>query len=463
MRSTFLLLSLFIFQSSFSQVDFSTKVNDLPKEFFSKNRDNLREMMPDRSVAVFFSGVEKVKSNDVNFPFFQDPNFYYLTGFKEADALLMIFKEPYDYDGKKINEMIFVPGKTTEHEIWHGSQLGTKGVVEELGIEPALVNHEFADVNFEFDYFDHILYHLPYGVITDNPDSRGDLASMLKHFNFKTDSLKYRREEDNLVSMMEFLREIKTEDELVIMQRAIDITCEAHKELMKSIDESYNEYNAEALIEYTFRNYGAEGPGFPSIVGGGGNSCVLHYTSNNAELKKGDLLVVDIGAQYGMYSADITRTIPVSGAFTEEQKIIYELVLEAQQAGIEACKPGNKFWDPHIEATQVIERGLKSLGITKKSYQARKYFMHGTSHYLGLDVHDAGSYQSLRKNNVITVEPGIYIPEGSDCDEKWWNIGIRIEDDILITDGEPVNLSSCVPSEIEEIENLMKEDVNSEN
>ena len=172
----------------------------------------------------------------------------------------------------------------------------------------------------------------------------------------------------------------------------------------------------------------------------------------------GDLLVVDIGAEYHGYAADVTRTLPVNGKFTKEQKTIYNIVLKAQIAGIRACKVGNKFWAPNIAAISVIKKGLLQVGLIEKGFEYRKYFMHGTSHYLGLDVHDAGLYGILKPGNVITVEPGIYIPEGSDCDPKWWNIGIRIEDDVLITSAGPDILSDCVPKSVEEIEKLMQEE-----
>jgi Xaa-Pro aminopeptidase len=184
----------------------------------------------------------------------------------------------------------------------------------------------------------------------------------------------------------------------------------------------------------------------------------LHYSSNRKQLNGQDMLVADAGAEYHGYTADITRTLPTDGHFSTEEKAIYNIVLEAQKAGIKACLPGNNFWDPHQAALKVIQKGLAELGITKNAKDYTKYFMHGTSHYLGLDVHDAGLYGRLQPGNVITVEPGIYIAEGSDCDPKWWNIGVRIEDDILITDAQPINMSASVPREIEEIEQLMKEE-----
>lgn len=436
-------------------VDVSKKADDANKNFFKKNREELRNLMPERSVALVFSGIEKVRSNDVNFPFHQDPDFYYLTGFNEPDALLILFKEPYEIDNDMVTEIIFVPGKSKEYEMWHGYRMGTAGVKNELGFSHAFTNTEFPDFKIRFELFDKILYNIKEGVLCDDPNYRGDIASLMKHFLFQTDSLKRRLDDQMLSSKLAVLREIKKELEIEKLRKAIDITCLSHSELMKQIDTSFAEYKAQALIEYVFRSNGGDGPGFPSIVGGGANTCVLHYTANNSNLKDGDLLVVDIGAQYEHYSADVTRTIPVNGKFSEEQRLIYELVLRAQNAGIAKCVPGNKFWDPHDAATEVIQKGLKSLGIIKKEYESKKYFMHGTSHYLGLDVHDAGSYQPLRVNNLITVEPGIYIPEGSDCDKKWWNIGIRIEDDILITTQGPQNLSDCTPREIADIEALM--------
>jgi Xaa-Pro aminopeptidase len=218
------------------------------------------------------------------------------------------------------------------------------------------------------------------------------------------------------------------------------------------------EYQAQAILEYFFKHFGAEYPGFPSILGAGENSCILHYVTNRRTLADGDLLVADVGAEYHGYTADVTRTLPVNGKFSPEQKIIYDIVLEAQTAGIKAARAGNKFTEPHNKATEIIQKRLMEQGIIKSPMEHRLYFMHGTSHYLGLDVHDAGLYGSLAPGNVITVEPGVYIPEGSPCDPKWWNIGVRIEDDILITKGEPVNLSGAAPRTTEQIEALMKEE-----
>jgi Xaa-Pro aminopeptidase len=211
----------------------------------------------------------------------------------------------------------------------------------------------------------------------------------------------------------------------------------------------------EAKGEYTFHYHGAEDIGYPSICGSAENGCVLHYEKNRRPLSPGDLILLDMGAEYHGYTADITRTLPVSGGFTAEQRAVYDIVLRAQEAGIRACKTGNAFREPHNAAYREVAAGLLELGLITTEKQAKQYFPHSTSHYLGLDVHDPGSYGVLEANQVITVEPGIYIPPGSPCDKKWWNIGIRIEDDILITPDGPENLSGKLPRDPEVIEKLI--------
>ncbi len=253
------------------------------------------------------------------------------------------------------------------------------------------------------------------------------------------------------------LRMVKTEAELALMQRAIDITVAAHREAMKSIEPGMHEYEAEALIEYIFKRNGAEYTGFPSIVGSGENATTLHYESNRRRMQAGDVVVMDIGAEYHGYSADVTRTVPVGGTFSPEQQTIYELVLKAQQAGIEAARKGNAFGAPGQAAWRVIADGLQALGLIEQERDARRFFMHGTSHYLGLYVHDVGDAGPLAPGVVLTVEPGVYISPAPDVDPKWWNIGVRIEDDVLVTEGDPVVLSAGAPRTVEEIEALMKE------
>jgi Xaa-Pro aminopeptidase len=213
----------------------------------------------------------------------------------------------------------------------------------------------------------------------------------------------------------------------------------------------------QGLHEYVYRRYGAEFQGYPSIVGGGANGCILHYETNDRQRLDNDLVLMDCGAEYHGYSADVTRTAPPSGTFSPAQRQIYELVLAAQEAGFDACRPGAPFDAPNKATQEVVAAGLQKLGIIKKKEEFRNYYPHGASHYLGLDVHDSGSYGPLQAGNVITVEPGIYIPAGSPCDPKWWNIGVRIEDDALITATGYENLSAEAPRTVADIEKLMAE------
>jgi Xaa-Pro aminopeptidase len=469
MRFLFLIISLLFFAQSFSQND-ELQVNlnkiEIPKDslydtdilpasFHKGRREELRKLMPDKSVAIFFANPIRNRSNDIDYEYHQDPNFYYLSGYKEPNAMLIIFKDDVEIDSIETNELIFVQPRNVKRETWDGKRLGTDGVKEKLGFKYAVNNTSFADLNLDFKQFEHVLILPIEDDFRDDKNDRGDLYSLVKHFRNKTTDAKVDKRK--LIELMASLRQTKQPEEIELLRKAIQITCKAQIELMKALEPEMTEYQTEAILEYFFKREGAEHCGFPSIQGAGENSCVLHYNTNRRKVKDGDLLVSDVGAEYRGYTADVTRTMPVNGKFSPEQKIIYNIVLEAQNAGIKACKAGNKFWEPHNEALKVIQKRLVELKIAKTPFEAMQYFPHGTSHYLGLDVHDPGLYGVLMPNQIITVEPGIYIPEGSPCDPKWWNIGVRIEDDILITTGEPENLSASAPRTIEEIEKLMKE------
>ena len=430
----------------------------LGPEFYAKNRQALRDSMPKNSVAVLFANPVRNRSNDIDYEYHQDPNFYYLTGLREPHALLLIFKEQQQFGNElTTDEILFLQKRNSANELWTGKRLGVDDAVTYLGLKSAIEGDDFSNFETEFNTFDHIFIIQPFEDIR-NTTAKDDLYSLKKAFERKTEKINQKVNSKKLTKIMASLRQIKSEEEIILLKKAIDMTCDAQIELMKALKPGMKEYQSEAIIEYVFKKNGAEYPGFPSILGGGENSCVLHYTSNRKPLNGDDLLVSDVGAEYHGYTADVTRTLPTDGKFSEEEKMIYNIVYEAQEAGISACKKGNKFWDPHNAASEIISNRLFKLGIIKKKSHVRKYFMHGTSHYLGLDVHDAGLYGPLEKGNVITVEPGIYIAEGSDCDPKWWNIGIRIEDDILITNGEPIILSEKAPRKIVEIEALMKKE-----
>lgn len=259
----------------------------------------------------------------------------------------------------------------------------------------------------------------------------------------------------SLTEIMANLRETKTEEEMVLLKKAIEISAVGQIEVMKAMHPNMSETEIQGVHEFVYKKYNAEYEGYPSIVGAGHNGCILHYIENNKPKVGNDLVLMDLGAEYHGYTADVTRTIPANGKFSEEQKLIYEIVYEAQEAGIKASVVGAPFQAPGQAASKVVTAGLMKLGIIKKEEDSRIYFPHGTSHYLGLDVHDRGTYGAFKPNTVITVEPGIYIPEGSDCDKKWWGIAVRIEDDILITENGPVNLSAMAPRTVADIEKTM--------
>jgi Xaa-Pro aminopeptidase len=260
-----------------------------------------------------------------------------------------------------------------------------------------------------------------------------------------------------LETYMASLREIKSKEELVLLTKAIRISAVGQIETMKAMHPGMSEAEIQGVHEFIYKKYGSEYEGYPSIVGGGNNGCVLHYVENSKTKVDNELVLMDLGAEYHGYTADVTRTIPANGTFSVEQKLIYDLVYEAQEAGIAEVKIGNSFGAPDQAARRIISNGLLKLGIINKLEEARTYFPHGTSHHIGLDVHDPGAYNNFEENMVLTVEPGIYIPIGSNCDKKWWGIAVRIEDDILVTTKGPVNLSAEAPRKSNEIEALMKQ------
>lgn len=431
----------------------------LPSSFHAGRREALRRMMPDSSCLFVFAGAERQRANDTKYLYHQDPDFFYLTGLEEPNAVLVLFKEPQTiFDSITCTEVLFVQPNNPAQEAWTGHLLGTVGAKKQLGIPYVLPNSSFADLNLKFSSFSKIFHPEFKNDVRDNPNDRGDLYSLIQHFKSMTAENSSKLDPASFDTFLNSLREVKQPEELVLLRKAIDMSCDAHREVMKALQPEMKEYQAQAIVEYVFKSKGAEYVGYPSIVGSGANSCILHYETNRKEMVGNDLLVIDAGAEYHGYTADITRTLPVDGSFSDAEKAIYNIVLEAQQAGINACKAGNEFRASHKAAVAVVQKRLLELGIIKKETDFLKYFFHGTSHYLGLDVHDAGNYGKLSPGNVITVEPGIYIPAGSDCDPKWWNIGVRIEDDVLITTGEPEVLSGKLPKKISEVEALMKEE-----
>jgi len=424
--------------------------------FHRSRREELRTHMGPHSAALFLAAPEKNRSNDVNYEYHQDPNFYYLTGHIQPDAALLITKEPIIVNGISTNEVLFVPKKDPSKEIWTGVRLGTEGANSILKFSAALLIDTLNDFLKNFLPELDTLFFIPadskkiIDPVTDlSYDVTSDFRSIIK-------DMYPRLRLGSLQSQLAELRSIKQDEELILLRKAIKISNEAHNEIMRTVKPGWSEYQMQALGEYFFTKNGCEYTGYPCIVGSGNNSTILHYETNRRKTESGDFIEMDIGGEYHGYTADITRSFPVNGKYSKEQRLIYDLVLEAQDSGIAEAKAGNIFKAPHNAAVSVITRGLLKLGIISKPQDYRKYFMHGTSHYLGLDVHDAGTYGLLKDRQIITVEPGIYIAEGSPCDKKWWKIGCRIEDDILITPKGPEILSTYSPRKAEDVEKLMR-------
>ena len=447
----------------------------LSAEFHKERREALREKLPANSVAVFFSAAERNRANDVNYVYHQDPDFYYLTGFKEPHSVLVIFSEKRQCpDGSICDEILYTQNRSPVMERWLGPRLGVEGAKEKLGFSSAENASDFKNSGIDFNSFSTVFYKEFKNDVRDNTNNPMDLFDLIRSFRSqlgidigtaismkeesRTDLPRQKRKIDNkrIMTYLAELRQIKTPEELKLLTKAIRISAQGQIEVMKAMKPNMSETEIQGIHEYVYKKYGSEYEGYPSIVGAGNNGCVLHYIENAKTSVEGELVLMDLGAEYRGYTGDVTRTIPADGTFTEEQRLIYDIVYEAQEAGINAAVVGNSFRDPGFAAREVIANRLMELGLIKNKRQSFIYFPHGTSHYLGLDVHDAGTYGELQENMVITVEPGIYIPEGSDCDPKWHGIAVRIEDDILITKNGPVNLSAAAPRTSKAVEEMMK-------
>ncbi|MES2004688.1 MAG: aminopeptidase P N-terminal domain-containing protein [Bacteroidota bacterium] len=453
----FLLLLAPLFVQAQQTTDYP---NDyLSPAFHAGRRAAVREMMPNHSVGIFFASQVRNRNNDVDYQYAQNKNFYYLTGLEEPNSMLLLFKDPVTLLGKTGTEFLFVQPRNPSREMWTGKILGVDGVKERYKMDNVFTHDQFAYNTIDFGSLDSVLTTMYGENILSKYYSRGGMDPLSKMAQL-VDSAILTNKKPNAVrtigTIIRNLRAIKQPEEITLIAKAASISAEGHTAVMRSVKPGMTEYQAQAIMEYYFKKNGSEYPGYPSINGSAENSCVLHYETNQRLMKDGDLLLSDCAAEYHGYSADVTRTIPVNGKFSPEQKLIYELVLEAQDSAFLLCKAGNNSNDPHKAAVRVITAGLKKLGIIATDAEVRTYFPHGTSHGLGLDVHDPNPAK-LQTGAVFTVEPGIYIPPGSKCDKKWWSIGVRIEDDILITDSGYTNLSVGAPRTVAEIEKMARQ------
>ena len=435
----------------------------LSKEFHAGRRDALRKIMPDNSVFVVMAYPTRTFSNDVDYFYHQNPDMYYFSGYKEPHSLLLIFKEEQQgATGPSYNELIFVQKKDPRAEQWTGRRLGTEGAKEKLGFINAYNGEDFKNAKIDFSKFDKIIFdRFPDDAGTDNRDN-ADLADLVEQFkkmaNVPAEIPKDSKYDNRLFrELTGKLREIKTPEEMDLIRKAVEISCRGQNEVMKAVHPGMSELEIQGLHEYVHKKYGAEEVGYGSIVGAGANGCVLHYMENSKTKIGNEMLLMDVGAEYHGYTADVTRTVPVNGKFSQEQKLIYNLVYEAQEAAFKILKDGADWGKAGTAAREVIAEGLLKLGIIKDKSEVGIYYPHGLSHHIGLDVHDRGFSRTLKKDMVITIEPGIYIPPNSNCDKKWWGIAVRIEDDALITEKGYELLSAFAPRKVEDIEKMIAE------
>jgi len=428
---------------------------------FKRRRNQLMRMMGRNSIAIFPAAPERIRNRDVQYPFRQDSDFLYLTGFPEPEAVAALI--PGRGHGEYV---LFCRERDATREMWDGVRAGQSGAVEEYG----------ADDSFPIGDLDDILPGLlenrsrVFYAMGCNPELDKRLAEWVNHLrNSSRAGVNAPVEFLALDHFLHDMRLYKSRSEIKSMRLAAQISARAHRKLMQVCRPGLMEYELEAEFVHECALQGARFQAYSPIVGGGNNACILHYTENHAPLQPGDLVLIDAGCEYACYASDITRTLPINGRFSPAQRALYELVLSAQEAAIRKAKPGNHWNEPHQEAVRVITKGLVALGILEgtpakliRQEAYKPYYMHRTGHWLGMDVHDVGDYmvdgewRLLEPGMVMTVEPGIYIPARSKgVSRRWWGIGIRIEDDVLLTrDGNEV-LSADAPKQVAEIEGLM--------
>jgi Xaa-Pro aminopeptidase len=434
------------------------------KKEFAKRRRYLAEQMGENSIAILPSSTIKSRNRDVDYQFRQDSDFYYLSGFNEPDAVLVII--PGRAHGESI---LFCRERDPAKEMWDGYIMGPDRANDLTGIDDAFPISDIDDIlPGMIEGTDKVFYSM-------GLDAQFD-AKVMEWINIIRSKVRSGAHPPGEFVALEHalheLRLFKSAAEVKVMAEAAEISAKAHMEAMRICKPGLFEYHLESIILHTFANHGARFTAYPSIVGGGDNACTLHYIENQSKLKDGDLVLIDAGCELDCYASDITRTFPVSGEFSLEQRSLYQVVLDAQYAAIDAVKPGNHWNHPHEAAVRVITHGLIQLGlinadlgeaIEKELY--KPFYMHRTGHWLGMDVHDVGEYKVagewrlLEPGMVLTVEPGIYVsPTNKDVHKKWRGIGIRIEDDVLVTKSGCRVLTATVPKEINEIEALMAGD-----
>lgn len=429
---------------------------------FKQRRDHLAQKMGANSVAIIATRAEMYRNRDADYKYRADSSFYYLTGFAEPEAVAVL--ETFA-EGEMYRYSLFCRERNREMEIWNGYRAGVEGAVEIYG----------ADEAFAIDLLDQeiIAKLLNKDRLYFRIGHQAEFDARVSQWIQKADAQQRRgstspAEVIQLDRLIDEMRLKKSAQEIELMQIASNISADAHTRAMQSVKPEMMEYALEAELNYIFGKNGCV-PAYNSIVGGGENACILHYVENNKPLKDGDLVLIDAACEYEFYASDITRTFPVNGKFSPEQKALYNIVLDAQLAAIDATRIGNHYKYPHEVAVKILTQGLVDLGLLSgnvnelvESEAFRQFFMHGTGHWLGMDVHDVGAYKhgedwrAYEAGMVVTVEPGLYVaPDDETVEAKWRGIGIRIEDDIVVTENGPLVLTKNVVKTVEEIEQLM--------
>ncbi|MGB1138579.1 MAG: Xaa-Pro aminopeptidase [Luminiphilus sp.] len=433
----------------------------ISKAEFARRRKNLMGMMDKHTIAIIPGAREVTRSRDTEYPFRQNSDLFYLTGFEEPDAVLVLVP------GRRQGQVVlFCRERDPDMELWNGYRLGPEGAVAYLGVDDA----------FPIDDLDEILPGLIEGTQRIYYSMGHDDVFDQRVMGWVNQIRKLVRtgaappaDFTDLAFLLHEQRLIKSAAEVRVMRKAGEISAAAHVRAMQECQPGRYEYHLEAAIQHTFAEHGARFPAYNSIVGSGANACVLHYTENASKMRAGDLVLIDAGCEYQGYAADITRTFPVSGQFSTEQRAIYDVVLEAQRAAIAKVRPGNTWNQPHDATVRVITRGLIKLGLLRgkereliKTEAYRDFYMHRAGHWLGLDVHDVGEYRvdgrwrQLEPGMVLTIEPGIYIAaDNTKVPKRWRGIGVRIEDDVVVTEQGCDVLTGDVPKRADEIEALM--------
>lgn len=432
----------------------------MDKDEFKDRRQRLMDMMGPDSMAILPTAPERVRNRSIYHGYRTDSDFYYLTGFPEPETLAVLV--PGREQGQYI---LFCRERDQEQEAWHGRRAGLEGACEQYGADDAFPITDIDDIIPGLMESCRRLYY-PMGCYPEFDEKVLDWLNQLR--NQARTGVVIPQEIVTLDHVLHEMRLFKSEAEVSAIRQAIAISIQAHERAMRVCRPGLFEYMLEAELLHEFVRQGSRSPAYPSIVASGDNACILHYTDNTDVLEAGELVLIDAGAEFDYYAADITRTFPVDGHFSKPQKLVYNLVLQAQRAAIEQLYPGRYWDDPYKAAIEVITTGLKELGllvgkldtlIEEEAY--KRFYMHRIGHWLGIDVHDVGDYKVdemwrvLEPGMVMTVEPGLYIPASDDVPREFWDIGVRIEDNVLITTNGHEVLTAALPKTVAEIEALM--------